>query len=163
MLNQSYKHITEIDHYIDNEDSKKNIVLVEIERVENKWLLYIEGEKVFSRNTLKEISKILFYMRSHLYDNGSYIVLYDINKRSLIKVGYKHMNRVLKALEVWQEENSTWKYNLKKQKEREKKEIEKMYKKNLKLRRQQIQPIKIKTKKIDSKLLRPILREEKTW
>ena len=73
------------------------------------------------------------------------------------------MNRVLKALEVWQEENSTWKYNLKKQKEREKKEIEKMYKKNLKLRRQQIQPIKKKTKKIDSKLLRPILREEKTW
>ena len=144
MLNQSYKHITEIDKYIDNEDSKKNIVLVEIERVENKWLLYIEGEKVFSRNTLKEISKILFYMRSHLYDNGSYIVLYDINKRSLIKVGYKHMNRVLSSLEQWQEK-------------------ERMYKHNLKLRRNQTQPIRSTTKRIDPKLLRPILREEKTW
>ena len=144
MLNQSYKHITEIDHYIDNEDSKKDTILIEIEHVDNKWLLFMHGEKIFARKTLKEISKILFYMRSHLYDNGTYINVYDRNKRSLIKVGYMHMNRVLSSLEQWEEK-------------------ERMYKHNLKIRRNQTQPIRSTTKRIDPKLLRPILREEKTW
>ena len=141
MLNQSYKHITEIDKYIDNEDKKSPVVLLEIEHRENKWLLYMAGEKFASRKTLKEISAILFYMRSHLYDNGSYINLYDRNKRSLIKVGYSHMNRVLSCLEKWQERD-------------------RMYKHNLKLRRNQTQPGRTNTKKADPRLLHPI---EKPW
>ena len=112
----------------------------EMEKVGNKWMLYTPIGIDMKKDSLEELVSQFMDFREYYYKSDTGVELYDRDKKILVK----EFHRVVQYLEDIVPNRET------------------SYKRQRRWRHYGVERPK-PTKKIDPRLARPILREEKTW
>ena len=112
----------------------------EMEKVGNKWMLYTPIGVDMKKDSLEELVSQFMDFREYYYKSDTGVELYDRDKKILVK----EFHRVVQYLEDIVPNRET------------------SYKRQRRWRHYGVERPK-PTKKIDPRLARPILREEKTW
>ena len=112
----------------------------EMEKVGNKWMLYTPIGVDMKKDSLEELVSQFMDFREYYYKSDTGVELYDRDKKILVK----EFHRVVQYLEDIVPDRET------------------SYKRQRRWRHYGVERPK-PTKKIDPRLARPILREEKTW
>tara|TARA_R100000030_G_scaffold66293_1_gene50479 strand:+ start:391 stop:852 length:462 start_codon:yes stop_codon:yes gene_type:complete len=112
----------------------------EMEKVGNKWMLYTPIGIDMKKDSLEELVSQFMDFREYYYKSDTGVELYDRDKKILVK----EFHRVVQYLEDIVPDRET------------------SYKRQRRWRHYGVERPK-PTKKIDPRLARPILREEKTW
>jgi chromosome segregation ATPase len=112
----------------------------EMEKVGNKWMLYTPIGIDMKKDSLEELVSQFMDFREYYYKSDTGVELYDRDKKILVK----EFHRVVQYLEDIVPDRET------------------SYKRQRRWRHYGVERPK-PTKKIDPRLTRPILREEKTW
>ena len=122
------------------------ILAVEIEYDSKKWHLYLNGGLIKTASRGQDLVDHILFLRSVVSKDINILEIYNRNSSSTHRVNHWRLSRLVLNTESDMEE------------------VEFLVKYNRKLhRRQPIQPIKSEVKRHDPKILRPILRDEKTW
>ena len=122
------------------------ILAVEIEYDSKKWHLYLNCGLIKTASRSQDLIEDIVFLRNLLYKEIKVLEIYNRNSKSTHRVNYWRLARLVINAEADMED------------------VEFLVKYNRKLhRRQPIQPIKSEVKRHDPKILRPILRDEKTW
>ena len=122
------------------------ILAVEIEYDSKKWHLYLNGGLIKTASRSQDLIEDILFLRNLVHKEIKVLEIYNRNSKSTHRVNYWRLARLVINAEADMEE------------------VEFLVKYNRKLhRRQPIQPIKSEVKRHDPKILRPILRDEKTW
>jgi len=133
------KIITEVDDYLDRNCAAREIAHYEIEKSLNKWVLYTTHDRAIVKDSLKEIVELFMEFREIHYKLNHDIEIYDRDRKIL----YKKIHRIIKLFDILEERDF-------------------MYKRMRSFRANGVTKI-YDVKKHDPKILRPILRDEKTW
>ena len=112
----------------------------EMEKVGNKWMLYTPIGVDMKKDSLEELVSQFMDFREYYYKNDTGVELFDRDKKILVK----EFHKVVQYLEYIVPDRET------------------SYKRQRRWRHYGVERPK-PTKKIDPRLARPILREEKTW
>lgn len=112
----------------------------EMEKVGNKWMLYTPIGIDMKKDSLEELVSQFMDFREYYYKNDTGVELFDRDKKILVK----EFHKVVQYLEYIVPDRET------------------SYKRQRRWRHYGVERPK-PTKKIDPRLFRPILREEKTW
>lgn len=112
----------------------------EMEKVGNKWMLYTPIGIDMKKDSLEELVSQFMDFREYYYKSDTGVELYDRDKKILVK----EFHRVVQYLEDIVPDRET------------------SYKRQRRWRHYGVERPK-PTNKIDPRLARPILREEKTW
>ena len=112
----------------------------EMEKVGNKWMLYTPIGIDMKKDTLEELVSQFMDFREYYYKNDTGVELFDRDKKILVK----EFHKVVQYLEYIVPDRET------------------SYKRQRRWRHYGVERPK-PAKKIDPRLFRPILREEKTW
>ena len=112
----------------------------EMEKVGNKWMLYTPIGIDMKKDSLEELVSQFVDFREYYYKSDTGVELYDRDKKILVK----EFHRVVQYLEDIVPDRET------------------SYKRQRRWRHYGVERPK-PTNKIDPRLTRPILREEKTW
>ena len=112
----------------------------EMEKVGNKWMLYTPIGLDIKKDSLEELVSQFMDFREYYYKSDTGVELYDRDKKILVK----EFHRVVQYLEYIVPDRET------------------SYKRQRRWRHYGVERPK-PTNKIDPRLARPILREEKTW
>ena len=112
----------------------------EMEKVGNKWMLYTPIGIDMKKDSLEELVSQFMDFREYYYKSDTGVELYDRDKKILVK----EFHRVVQYLEDIVPDRET------------------SYKRQRRWRHYGVERPK-PTNKIDPRLTRPILREEKTW
>lgn len=112
----------------------------EMEKVGNKWMLYTPIGIDMKKDSLEELVSQFMDFREYYYKSDTGVELYDRDKKILVK----EFHRVVQYLEYIVPDRET------------------SYKRQRRWRHYGVERPK-PTNKIDPRLARPILREEKTW
>ena len=112
----------------------------EMEKVGNKWMLYTPIGLDIKKDSLEELVSQFMDFREYYYKSDTGVELYDRDKKILVK----EFHRVVQYLEDIVPDRET------------------SYKRQRRWRHYGVERPK-PTNKIDPRLTRPILREEKTW
>ena len=122
------------------------ILAVEIEYDSKKWHLYLNGGLIKTASRSQDLIEDILFLRNLVHKEIKVLEIYNRNSSSTHRVNHWRLSRLVLNAESDMEE------------------VEFLVKYNRKLhRRQPIQPIKSEVKRHDPKILRPILRDEKTW
>tara|TARA_R110002110_G_scaffold291637_1_gene505596 strand:+ start:980 stop:1375 length:396 start_codon:yes stop_codon:yes gene_type:complete len=122
------------------------ILAVEIEYDSKKWHLYLNGGLIKTASRSQDLIEDILFLRNLVHKEIKVLEIYNRNSSSTHRVNHWRLSRLVLNTESDMEE------------------VEFLVKYNRKLhRRQPIQPIKSEVKRHDPKILRPILRDEKTW
>ena len=122
------------------------ILRVEIEYDSKKWHLYLNGGLIKTASRSQDLIEDILFLRNLVHKEIKVLEIYNRNSSSTHRVNHWRLSRLVLNTESDMEE------------------VEFLVKYNRKLhRRQPIQPIKSEVKRHDPKILRPILRDEKTW
>jgi len=130
---------TYIDKYRETKLKTREIAVYEIEHSINKWHLYTPEDKRLVFSTLDSIIDYLLAMRDVHYTLCQDVELFDRDK----KTRYKEIHRIVVGLENIKEKDN--------------------FRKRVRRHRLLAIPKERPVPKIDPRLTRPILREEKTW
>jgi len=129
-----------------DQNPRIEILRLEIEYDSKKWHLYLNGGLIKTASRSQDLIEDIVFLRNLLYKEIKVLEIYNRNSKSTHRVNYWRLARLVINAEADMEE------------------VEFLVKYNRKLhRRQPIQPIKSEVKRHDPKILRPILRDEKTW
>ena len=128
-----------IDKYREKKLKSREIAAYEIEHSINKWHLYTPQEKKLTFSTLDNVIDYLLAMRDVHYTLCQDVELFDRNK----KIRYKEIHRIVVGLENMKESDN--------------------FRKRVRRHRLLAIPREKQVAKIDPRLTRPILRDEKTW
>ena len=122
------------------------ILRVEIEYDSKKWHLYLNGGLIKTASRSQDLIEDILFLRNLVHKEIKVLEIYNRNSSSTHRVNHWRLSRLVLNTESDMEE------------------VEFLVKYNRKLhRRQPIKPIKSEVKRHDPKILRPILRDEKTW
>ena len=122
------------------------ILAVEIEYDSKKWHLYLNGGLIKTASRSQDLIEDILFLRNLVHKEIKVLEIYNRNSSSTHRVNHWRLSRLVLNTASDMEE------------------VELLVKYNRKLhRRQPIQPIKSEVKRHDPKILRPILRDEKTW
>ena len=139
------------------------ILPIEIEYDSKKWRLYLEGTLIKTASRGQDLVDHILFLRSVLSKEINILEIYNRNSRSTHRVNHWRLARlVLDAEERMQRDEKLFKQNSKIRDRVTESSYLQSYNKKLH-RRQPIKPIKSEVKRHDPKILRPILRDEKTW
>ena len=129
-----------------DQNPRIEILRLEIEYDSKKWHLYLNGGLIKTASRSQDLIEDIVFLRNLLYKEIKVLEIYNRNSKSTHRVNYWRLARLVINAEADMEE------------------VEFLVKYNRKLHsRQPIQPIKSEVKRHDPKILRPILRDEKTW
>ena len=129
-----------------DQNPRIEILRLEIEYDSKQWHLYLNGGLIKTASRSQDLIEDIVFLRNLLYKEIKVLEIYNRNSKSTHRVNYWRLARLVINAEADMEE------------------VEFLVKYNRKLhRRQPIQPIKSEVKRHDPKILRPILRDEKTW
>ena len=129
-----------------DQNPRIEILRLEIEYDSKKWHLYLNGGLIKTASRSQDLIEDIVFLRNLLYKEIKVLEIYNRNSKSTHRVNYWRLARLVINAEADMEE------------------VEFLVKYNRKLhRRQPIQPIKSEVKRHDPNILRPILRDEKTW
>jgi len=129
-----------------DQNPRIEILRLEIEYDSKKWHLYLNGGLIKTASRSQDLIEDIVFLRNLLYKEIKVLEIYNRNSKSTHRVNYWRLARLVINAEADMED------------------VEFLVKYNRKLhRRQPIQPIKSEVKRHDPKILRPILRDEKTW
>ena len=129
-----------------DQNPRIEILRLEIEYDSKKWHLYLNGGLIKTASRSQDLIEDIVFLRNLLYKEIKVLEIYNRNSKSTHRVNYWRLARLVINTEADMED------------------VEFLVKYNRKLhRRQPIQPIKSEVKRHDPKILRPILRDEKTW
>ena len=139
------------------------ILRVEIEYDSKKWHLYLNDGLIKTASRSQDLVDHILFLRNLVYKEINILEIYNRNSRSTHRVNHWRLARlVLDAEERMQRDEKLFKQNSKIRDRVTESSYLQSYNKKLH-RRQPIKPIKSEVKRHDPKILRPILREEKTW
>ena len=139
------------------------ILRVEIEYDSKKWHLYLNDGLIKTASRSQDLVDHILFLRNLVYKEINILEIYNRNSRSTHRVNHWRLARlVLDAEERMQRDEKLFKQNSKIRDRVTESSYLQSYNKKLH-RRQPIQPIKSEVKRHDPKILRPILRDEKTW
>ena len=129
-----------------DQNPRIEILRLEIEYDSKKWHLYLNGGLIKTASRSQDLIEDIVFLRNLLYKEIKVLEIYNRNSKSTHRVNYWRLARLVINAEADMED------------------VEFLVNYNRKLhRRQPIQPIKSEVKRHDPKILRPILRDEKTW
>ena len=127
-------------------NNHREILPIEIEYLSKKWHLYLNGGLIKTASRSQDLIEDILFLRNLVHKEIKVLEIYNRNSSSTHRVNHWRLSRLVLNTESDMEE------------------VEFLVKYNRKLhRRQPIQPIKSEVKRHDPKILRPILRDEKTW
>ena len=139
------------------------ILRVEIEYDSKKWHLYLNGGLIKTASRSQDLVDHILFLRNLVYKEINILEIYNRNSRSTHRVNHWRLARlVLDAEERMQRDEKLFKQNSKIRDRVTESSYLQSYNKKLH-RRQPIKPIRAEVKRHDPKILRPILRDEKTW
>ena len=139
------------------------ILRVEIEYDSKKWHLYLNDGLIKTASRSQDLVDHILFLRNLVYKEINILEIYNRNSRSTHRVNHWRLARlVLDAEERMQRDEKLFKQNSKIRDRVTESSYLQSYNKKLH-RRQPIKPIKSEVKRHDPKILRPILRDEKTW
>ena len=129
-----------------DQNPRIEILRLEIEYDSKKWHLYLNGGLIKTASRSQDLIEDILFLRNLVHKEIKVLEIYNRNSSSTHRVNHWRLSRLVLNTESDMEE------------------VEFLVKYNRKLhRRQPIQPIKSEVKRHDPKILRPILRDEKTW
>ena len=136
---------------------------IEIEYDSKKWHLYLNGGLIKTASRSQDLIEDILFLRNLVHKEIKVLEIYNRNSRSTHRVNHWRLARlVLDAEEKMLEVERVSKQNSKIKDRVTESSYLQSYNRKLH-RRQPIQPIKSEVKRHDPKILRPILRDEKTW
>ena len=139
------------------------ILRVEIEYDSKKWHLYLNDGLIKTASRSQDLVDHILFLRNLVYKEINILEIYNRNSRSTHRVNHWRLARlVLDAEERMQRDEKLFKQNSKIRDRDTETSYLQSYNKKLH-RRQPIKPIRAEVKRHDPKILRPILRDEKTW
>tara|TARA_R110000822_G_scaffold68107_1_gene165656 strand:+ start:43 stop:489 length:447 start_codon:yes stop_codon:yes gene_type:complete len=139
------------------------ILRVEIEYDSKKWHLYLNDGLIKTASRSQDLVDHILFLRNLVYKEINILEIYNRNSRSTHRVNHWRLARlVLDAEERMQRDEKLFKQNSKIRDRVTESSYLQSYNKKLH-RRQPIKPIRAEVKRHDPKILRPILRDEKTW
>lgn len=139
------------------------ILPLEMEYDSKKWQLYLEGTLIKTASRGQDLVDHILFLRSVVSKEIDILEIYNRNSRSTHRVNHWRLARlVLDAEEKMLEVERVSKQNRKIKDRVTESSYLQSYNRKLH-RRQPIKPIKSEVKRHDPKILRPILRDEKTW
>ena len=144
-------------------NNHREILPIEIEYLSKKWHLYLNGGLIKTASRSQDLIEHILFLRNLVYNEIDVLEITNRNSGSVHRVNHWRLARlVLDAEERMQTVEALSKHN-NKIRDRET-ELSYLTKYNRKLhRRQPLKPIKSEVKRHDPKILRPILRDERTW
>ena len=146
-----------------DQNPRIEILRLEIEYDSKKWRLYLEGTLIKTASRGQDLVDHILFLRSVVSKDINILEIYNRNSRSTHRVNHWRLARlVLDAEEKMLEVETLSKQNSKVRDRVTESSYLQSYNRKLH-RRQPIQPIKSEVKRHDPKILRPILRDEKTW
>ena len=142
-------------------NNHREILPIEIEYLSKKWHLYLNGGLIKTASRSQDLIEHILFLRSLVYNEIDVLEITNRNSGSVHRVNHWRLARlVLDAEERMQTVETLSKQNSKIRET----ELNYLTKYNRKLhRRQPLKPIKSEVKRHDPKILRPILRDERTW
>ena len=146
-----------------DQNPRIEILRLEIEYDSKKWHLYLNGGLIKTASRSQDLIEDILFLRNLVHKEIKVLEIYNRNSRSTHRVNHWRLARlVLDAEEKMLEVERVSKQNSKIKDRVTESSYLQSYNRKLH-RRQPIQPIKSEVKRHDPKILRPILRDEKTW
>ena len=118
--------------------------------LKKKWLLYLEDKEIGSFSNHEELIERILYIRDLCSRESDYIEIYNRNNRSIYKVDQHRLGDLIVRLGGLFTDGGDMT------------DTEYLVKHTLKIHKQPIKTHRA-IKPIDTKVTRPILREDKTW
>jgi len=142
-------------------NNHREILPIEIEYLSKKWHLYLNGGLIKTASRSQDLIEDILFLRNLVYNQIDVLEITNRNSGSVHRENHWRLARlVLDAEERMQTVETFSKQNSKTRET----ELSYLTKYNRKLhRRQPIKPIRTEVKRHDPKILRPILRDERTW